>query len=173
MNLPRIAFLLSMACAACGTGARVQSAPPAAPATVPGPPPPVILSEPAWRELRVCVVDRAGMREVPVQYNLLTGDTVIDGRPFSEVYPTDSGYAAAAEWFVRDEMITLPGRRYTRFGVPRGFSAGDLVPVEAYRGVPLFAERGAEDDPWMRFVPVRPECVFQPYTGPEYGAVRG
>lgn len=172
--LSRIVLPLSIACAACGTGARVQDVAPPAPAPAPVPATrPVVLSEPAWRELRVCVVDRAGMREVPVQYNIVTGDTTIDGRPFSEVYPTDAGYAAAAEWFVRDEMVTLPGRRYVRFGVPRGFGAGDLVPVEEYRGVPVFAERGDEADPSMRFIPVRPECVFQPYEGPHYGAVRG
>lgn len=170
MNLPRIVVLLAVLCAACGTGGPVR-AEPSAPTPIAAPPAGMTL---VWRTLRVCVVDREGMREVPVQYSLVTGDTMIDGRPFAEVYPTDSSYAAAADWFIRDEMVTLPqGWRYVRFGNPVAFGVGDLTRVEVYRGVPVFAERGTEDNPFMRFVPLRPECVFQPYAGPEYGAVRG
>ena len=168
----RILLLLAVACAACGTGARVQAAPPA-PRTPVAPPATVVMSESMWRTLPACVADGSGIREVQTRYNLVTGDTLIDGRPIAEVYPTDAGYAAAADWFVRDEMMTLGGRRYIKYGLPRVLHADDVTPVEAYRGVPVFAARGSENDPHIRYVLVRPGCVFQPYEGPEYGAVRG
>ena len=122
--------------------------------------------------LHVCVVDRQGIRTVPVQYSTATGDTLVDGRPFSEAYPTDEGYAATAEWFVRDEVVTLDGRRYVKYGLPRALGVDDLAPAGEYRGVPVFEQRGEEDE-LVRYVAVRPGCVFQPYEGPHYGAVRG
>lgn len=172
MNLPsRIALPLAVACAACGTGARVQPQPPAAP---PAPPPSVVIpSPPIWRMLHVCVVDRQGIRTVPVQYSTATGDTMIEGRPFAEVHPTDAGYAAPAEWFIRNEVLVLEGRRYVKYGLPRVLGADDLTPAGEYRGVPIFAQRGEEQGGSVRFVAVEPGCVFQPYEGPHYGAVRG
>lgn len=114
------------------------------------------------------------MREVSVQYSTMTGDTMIDGRPFAEVYPTDAGYAAAADWFVRDAAIVLESRQYTRYGIPRSLAIHELTLVDAYRGVPVFAERGMEHDRTIRYILVRPECIFQPYQGPsDYAGVRG
>lgn len=172
MKLSSPIHLLAVACAACGTGARVQAEPPA-PAPSINPPATVVISDTVWRTLTVCVADGDGMREVRTQYNITTGDTLIDGRPFAEVYPADSGYASSAEWFIRDEIVVLNGQKYVKYGISRELGPGDLSRAGEYRGVPVFAVRGREDDVSFRYVLVRPECIFQFYEGPHYGAVRG
>lgn len=165
MQLTRIVLPLAVVCAACGTGARpTVDPPPAAPGST------RVGSDAPWRTIQVRVSDGEGMREVQTRYDVLTGDTLIDGRPFSEGYPADSGYAAAADWFVRNEVL---GRRYVKYGLPRALGPGDVTPVGEYRGVPVYAQRGAEQAGAVRLLLVRPECIFQPYEGPHHGAVRG
>jgi hypothetical protein len=174
VKLPSRILLLALSCAACGTGARAETGPAPAPAPPPvNPPATVVMSERMVQTMPVCVADGEGMREVQTQYNVLTGDTLIDGRPLSAMYPTDSGYAAAADWFVQNEVLILDGRRYVKYGLPRALGPGDVTRMGEYRGVPVYAQRGAEQDGAVRLLLVRPECIFQPYEGPHYGAVRG
>uniref|UniRef100_UPI0016644E53 hypothetical protein n=1 Tax=Staphylococcus aureus TaxID=1280 RepID=UPI0016644E53 len=70
-------------------------------------------------------------------------------------------------------VLILDGRRYVKYGLPRALGPGDVTPVGEYRGVPVYAQRGAEQAGAVRLLLVRPECIFQPYEGPHHGAVRG
>lgn len=161
---------------ACG-GAREPAAA-AAPAPVPPPFAPVSA---AGRSTSVCVVQDGELRRVPAQYDARTGDTLVNGRPLAAVRRDTVGYAAAAEWYVRGEHLAVDRRRYVKYGLPREILPELLTRAGEYRGVRLFAaretvsqatEHGQTSD--IRYVPVRPGCVFQPYEHhANVGAVRG
>jgi hypothetical protein len=112
---------------------------------------------------------------VRVRYDTQTGDTTVDGRPFSEVFPPDPpGYAAAAPWMVLNEPIRLRGNRYVKYGQPRVLGPGEVERAGEYQGTPLFREAGESGDPVILYIPVLPGCVFQPYENTaNVGAVRG
>jgi hypothetical protein len=163
-------ILLAMAAGACGQpAARMAPAPP--PAPIPPPPSPV----PAWRTLMVCVLEGETLRDVPVQYSVVSGDTLMDGRPFAEAYPVTERFAGAARWYHEHELIELDGRRYTKYAPPRSMRPGSLVALgRAHRGVPLFVEAGESILSSVLYVPVRPGCEFQTYQWDLMGnGVRG
>jgi hypothetical protein len=151
----------------------VPPPPPPPPAVVPPPPPP----PPPMvdnRDIRVCVVENGALREVTGQYNTATGDTMVNGRPFSSVHPATTGYAAGATWYINNEPIMVMGRRYVRYGLPRVLGTNEVSRVADYQGVPVFAEAGATGTPEVLYVPVRPGCEFQPYQlEVKAGGVRG
>lgn len=160
---------------ACGGAARE----PAAVAPAAAPPPPV--GQTPRADIVVCVVQDGELRMVQAQYDTRTGDTLVDGRPFAAAYPDTIGYAAGAAWYVTNEHMSLNGKRYVKYGLPRVIGPHELTRAGEYRGVPLFAEKGKAvvqtehgQTSDFRYVPVRPGCEFQPY---EYhanvGAVRG
>lgn len=127
-------------------------------------------------EIRMGVVQNGSLREVRVRYNTQTGDTTMDGRPFSQVFPPDApGYAAAAPWMVLNEPISFRGYRYIKYGLPRVFGVREVERAGEYHGTPLFTEAGTGDRlPALLLVPVRPGCEFQTYqTSFEGNAVRG
>jgi hypothetical protein len=164
---------------ACG-GAGREPATSVAPAAAPPPPAEIAPTPPS--DIQVCVVQDGELRMVRAQYETRTTDTLVDGRPFAAVYPDTIGYAAAAEWYANDEYITLNGRRYVKYGLPRVILPHELLTrAGEYQGVPLFAEEGkvvAETEHGqtsdIRYVPVRPGCEFQPYEHhANVGAVRG
>jgi hypothetical protein len=109
------------------------------------------------------VVENGELTRVTARYVATTGDTMIDGRPFSEVHPATEGYAADAAWFIANEPLVLGGFRYVKYGAPRVLLPHELVRAREYRGVPLFAEPPGGDRPPVVYVPVRPGCVFQSY----------
>lgn len=114
--------------------------------------------------VRVCVVDQGELRGVVAHFDPATGDTTVTGRPFSRVFPaTSPPYAAGTDWYLHDERITVGGRRYFKFGLPRVLGTNEVVTSGAYEGVPVFAERGVRGTPDIVYVPVRPGCEFQPY----------
>jgi hypothetical protein len=143
--------------------------PPFVQAPPPPPPPPVVPMT-----MNVCVVENGMLRNVQAQYSSATGDTTVAGRPFAQAYPaTAPSYAAGAGWFIQGDAITLGGRRYVKFGLPRVVGVNDVTRTGEYQGVPVFAETGAER-PEVLYVPVRPGCEFQPYqTEVKAGSVRG
>jgi hypothetical protein len=144
--------------------------PPMAPPPPP-PPPPVVVNT---RDIRVCVVENGALREVTATYNTATGDTTVGGRPFASAYPATTGYAAGQAWFINSEPITVMGRRYVKFGLPRVLGAGEVSRVGDHMGVPVFAEAGATGTSEVIYLPVRPGCEFQPYqTEVKTGGVRG
>jgi hypothetical protein len=144
--------------------------PPPPPAALPPPPPPPVVA----RTIDVCVVENGALRNVQAQYTASTGDTTVGGRPFGEAYPaTAPSYAAGATWYVQGDQITVDGRRFVKFGLPRVVGVGQVARSGEYQGVPLFAEPGMAR-PDVLYVPLRPGCEFQPYqTEVKSGAVRG
>ncbi|HST61918.1 MAG TPA: hypothetical protein VLK84_24670 [Longimicrobium sp.] len=168
------AILLAMSVGACGQpAARPAPAPPPAPPPAPVPPP--VASVDPWRDVQVCVVDEQGVREIAARYNVTTGDTLVGGRPFAEVYPLTDAYAQNAEWFINNEMMEQPPYRYGKYGIPYHSLAYPLKRIGEYRGVMLFAEVRDSGGPYSGlFVAVRPDCAFQAYSSDLlYGSVRG
>jgi hypothetical protein len=141
--------------------------PPVQPPLPPPPPPPPVNP---MREIRVCVVENGALREVTAMYNTQTGDTTVNGQPI----PATTGYAAGATWYINNEPITVMGRRYVRYGLPRVLGVNEVARAADYQGVAVFAEAGAQGTPEVLYVPVRPGCEFQPYQlEVKAGGVRG
>lgn len=140
-------------------------------AQVPPPPPAPAEASP----LAICVVENGVLREVPVLYDTETGDTLtLDGRPFSEAYPTDSNYVAAARWYIDDESFRFKEGVYLRYGLPVVLMPVELSPVGTFRGVTMFVRVGPRASTDFIFAPLRPGCEFQPYLNTmHYGPVRG
>ncbi|HEY0022216.1 MAG TPA: outer membrane beta-barrel protein [Longimicrobium sp.] len=148
--------------------------PPPLPEPVAVQPPPAPPAAPMARTIDVCVVENGALRTVQAQYTQATGDTTVAGRPFAQAYPaTAAQYAAGAAWYIQNEQITVQGRRYVRFGLPRVLGTGEVARIADHQGVPVFAQAGAAR-PEVVYLPVRPGCEFQPYqTEVKSGAVRG
>ncbi|HEY0015420.1 MAG TPA: outer membrane beta-barrel protein [Longimicrobium sp.] len=146
--------------------------PPPPPAALPPPPPAPLAAMPAT--INVCVVENGMPRNVQAQFSSATGDTTVAGRPFGQAYPaTAPAYAAGAAWYIQGDRITLDGRRYVKFGLPRVLGVNDVARTGEYQGVPVFAEAGTAR-PDVVYVAIRPGCEFQPYqTEVKSGAVRG
>lgn len=140
------------------------------PVVQPPPPPPPVTT----RDLRICVVESGALREVTATYNTATGDTTVNGRPFASAYPATSGYAAGTTWFINNEPVTVMGRRYVKYGLPRVLGVGEVARMGDVMGVPVFAEAGATGATEVIYLPVRPGCEFQPYQlDVKVGGVRG
>lgn len=123
----------------------------------------------------MCVVTPAGqLQEAVATYDPARGDTTMNGQPFRTAHPAGAQYAAGARWFIDDEAITVMGRRYVKYGLPRVLGAGEVARAGEHRGVPVFAERGRTGPAEVLYLPVRPGCEFQPYqTETKTGGVRG
>lgn len=155
-------------------------APAVVPVAVPPPMPPPMAppappAQPAMRELSVCVVQGTRLTEVRAMMNPATGDTMIDNRPFAAAHPASSPtYASGATWYVNDDVVTLGGQEYVRFGVARVVTPpSQLTSVGEFQGTPLFAQTGAAAPQDVLYVPLRPGCEFQPYQLREQIRVRG
>ena len=124
--------------------------------------------------MRVCVVDARGVREVPARYNVTTGDTLVDGRPYAQAFPTTAMYAESAAWYIDSEPMDRGPHRYVRYGLPRVVPPGELVRHGEHRGVMIFAEaRDTGERKEVLYAAVRPACEFQPYSGELLTGVRG
>lgn len=162
-------ILLALTACACGSARPADPAPSPPPAS-----PPVVTADSPWRDLRVCVADAQGTRDIPVRYNVQTGDTLVDGRPFPEAYPTTERYVEAAEWYINNEPIVFEGIRYVKYGLPRILPADSLVPRGEYRGALVFVERDIGENFLVPYVAIRPGCEFHPYQRELItGGVRG
>jgi hypothetical protein len=132
------------------------------PPTAPQPPGP---PEEECRCIRICIVQRGRLLEVPVTWNPATGDTLTeDGRPFSSIAPLIGEYASVAGWFVNNEPIRFRGNRYTRYGRARVLGINEITKVGEYRRVGVYVEvDDTSSAPQILFLPTRPGCEFQPY----------
>jgi hypothetical protein len=138
----------------------------------PGPPPPApLINVP---RLQVCVVQGGRLAEVVTDFNGATGDTLVSGRPFHEVFPTEPpAYARSARWLILNTPIVVRGLTYLRYGLPREIPVALLEPAGEFEGTPLFIEAGTGDRTVL-YIPFSTGCVFQPYqTTTHGGAVRG
>ena len=143
-----------------------------APARIYVPPAPAPAAmQPAANTVRVCIVDGRELREVDATVSPTTGDTLVNGRRFSEVYPGTTAYAAGRDFYTRGEIITVNRSPYVGFGLTRIIPADALTRAGEYQGVPLFRERGGTGIPEVLYLPVRPGCEFQPYQREQ--AIRG
>ncbi|HEU0015920.1 MAG TPA: hypothetical protein VFQ45_19740 [Longimicrobium sp.] len=154
--------------------------PPPPPVVVPPPPvvvppPPVVVPPPVTTQtISVCVVTDGMLQNVSATYNTATGDTTVNGQPFSVAYPTGSQYAANATWFINNDVIVVNGRRYAKYGLPRVLGTTEVSRTADYQGVGVFTEAGATGATEVIYIPVRPGCEFQPYQLEiKTGAVRG
>ncbi|HEV2735709.1 MAG TPA: hypothetical protein VGV85_12765, partial [Longimicrobiaceae bacterium] len=133
------------------------------PPVAPPPPPPALPAAPEMQTIRVCVVEGTALREVEAMYNPATGDTTVAGQAFATAYPATTGYAGGATWYINNEPITINGRRYVRFGLPRVVSPTDVTRTGEYQGVGVFTDASATGTPDVIYIPVRPGCEFQPF----------
>jgi hypothetical protein len=119
----------------------------------------------------LCVVQDNRLRKVEGVVNPTTGDTLVGGRPFSEIHPPSTPpYAGAMPWFQDNtgDFIDLSGTIYVRYGVAREGTMirpdpTALVRVGDLQGVPIFADRGKSPPFDDIFLPVRPGCTLEPY----------
>jgi hypothetical protein len=149
----------------------VPVAPPITPPAPVTPPP----APPTTRTITVCVVDNGALREVSATYTPSTGDTTVNNRDFSDVYPTTvPTYASGATWYINNDSITVNGEEYVRFGVARVITPpSQLTRVGEFQGTPIFGQTGEAAPQQVLYVPLRPGCEFQPYQLREEIRVRG
>jgi hypothetical protein len=103
-----------------------------------------------------------------------TGDTLVAGRAFREVFADTARYAADKPWFINNEPITWDRRVYTKYGPPRIVPPSQLRPGGEHDGVMFFIEANAGATPEVIFLPTRPECEFHRYQWElTTGGVRG
>lgn len=139
---------------------------------VPGVPPVAEVPAPQARAdtaeadtILVCVLHRGKMLNVRAEL-LPSGDTVVDGRPFSTVYADTGQYALTRDWYVNNETIDYDPESicFVKYGLPRVLSRDSVVRLGEWRGVPVFRERfDGGGTPLVFYVPVRAGCEFQPY----------
>ncbi|HEU0077079.1 MAG TPA: hypothetical protein VFQ76_05475, partial [Longimicrobiaceae bacterium] len=98
--------------------------PPPLPPAAPPPPPAPPRTDMSVSDLLICVVDEGTLRLVRADYDTRTGDTIYQGRPFTEAFPaTAPAYAANAQWYADNDAIPLGGRTYVKYGYPRVLGA--------------------------------------------------
>lgn len=122
----------------------------------------------------VCALSGGRIQEVAAEFDPVSGDTTVGGRPFRDVYPVSSPpYLAGADWYRADGMVEFEHRRYVRYGVPRVIRPAALTRVGEFRGIPLFAENRRAAARFV-YALVSPACDFQPYWhAATVGEVRG
>lgn len=160
----RAALLIAaLALAACAGGREV---PAPAPSPLPAAEPPPAVTMPSLRihTLRACLVQNGALTEVTFSYDILTGDSLYQGVPFSQAFPLHDGYAAEARWFIDNEPIpfTRPWA-HVKYGYPRVMGVHEIVRAGEHRGVGIYVAVGDTVDPQVIYVPVRPGCLFQRY----------
>jgi hypothetical protein len=126
------------------------------------------------RQIKLCVVENGTLRVLDAVLDRSTGDTLVEGRAFREVFANRAEYAIDKLWFVRNEPITWERRVYTKYGPPRIVSPSQLRPGGRHGGVVFFIEANAGATPEVIFVPTRPGCEFHWYQWERTtGGVRG
>lgn len=111
------------------------------------------------------------LRRIEGVVNLATGDTLVNGRRFSDVYPSPAPpYAGRMAWYndPSGDFIQLDKAYFVRFGPARILPAlcaapSTVVRVGDLQGVPIFAERAIASSPEVLFLPVQAGGSFQGY----------
>lgn len=71
--------------------------------------------------------------------------------------------AADRDWYRQDASLTVGGRQYAKYGLPRVLARTDVVWFAEHDGVAVAAEPG-QAEPEVVYVLVNPgDCDFQPY----------
>lgn len=119
----------------------------------------------ATNSLSLCQVQNGRGKVVTAGIDSAGGDTLVDRRPASGLYPRISPpYADSAEWFRELKPIEFQGVPLFRNGPPVAALPHEVLAIGEYGGVRLFALaefRGAEKHEIV-LVPLEPGCEFQP-----------
>lgn len=115
----------------------------------------------------VCVLDGGDFRVVDGLFFPAIPDSLVEvngvRRRLRDAYPDSAGYAAGAPWLGRDLPVTVGGREYRQWGMPRMARPGELVPLREHQGVPVFVAPGERTPPDVIHLPYRGRCEVQPY----------
>ncbi len=164
------AVLAGSAVAACRPAAPPLPGPAPAPAVPAATRESTIIADPAMS----CVVQGGRIFQVEIEYRSATSDSLVNGRPFHEVFPLTAEYASTARWYHANEPIVVAGRRYIKYGLPRILGTRDVMLVGSYQGVSVFAEPPSAGRTEIIYLPIEVGCMFQPYQVGHFGAaVRG
>lgn len=122
-------------------------------------------SEAIWSALSA-VLGRIGNREQRALIEAVQRDPEAQCRrnPYQSTSAQRPRYASGEAWFTRDSSITVQGRIYRKYGLPRILGQNEISPFATYRGVTVFQEAGLEGMPEILYVPVHASCELQPYT---------
>lgn len=115
----------------------------------------------------LCVVVDRGIRVLEARVDEATGDTLVQGRRYTDLYQNGSPpYTERGETLRVGQTVVLGGHRYAASQPEQTLLPGQIRYLEwymEYEGVPVFAERGEASTPPVIYVPVRPGCVFQSF----------
>jgi hypothetical protein len=116
--------------------------------------------------IRVCVIQDNELKEILAFSDKNTGKIYVDrdGKliTLAEAFPVENGYAANKTWFINNEKITVNGKTYVKYGLPRILGIGEIEKAGTYDNVGIYAEAGAGGMEVV-YIPVEPGCEFQPY----------
>ncbi len=144
----------------------------------PAPPPDTVVVErevepelPTGEPANICLATGENVEIlITPQGDTLVGPQRVRTQDLGPGVAFQGNYAEGLDWFDTDEAIDFDEHEYVKFGGEVSLDCNDIMQVGEYRGVPLFAEVGAERPYETIYVPVRPG-VWQAYeTTPE---VRG
>jgi len=141
--------------------------------TLPAPPPDTVLLErvvapplPQGTAMTICLATgRSAQVMLTAQGDTLVGPSRV---ALSELRPAldfAGVYAGEHDWFLDDEPLTLDEREYSKSGEPLRLDCADIQQAGEHEGVPVFANRLAEQPYDMVYVPVAPGT----WQGYEYG----
>lgn len=146
-------------------GPKTLDRPPPRIVRVPAPPPDTVTVVrevspplPTGVPARICLATGENVRILLTE----EGDTLVGPRriPVRELRPAldfAGTYAEGRGWFeAADGEVLVDGARFRKVGEPELLSCGRIVRVGDFRGVPVFAHRGAEPPYGSVVVPVRP-----------------
>lgn len=128
----------------------------------------VSASEAIWPAL-AAMLDRIGRREEQALVEAVLRDPDAycgHGRSLPGLRPTPAQrprYAAGEAWFTGDSLITVEGREYRKYGVPRVVGLHEISPHATYRGVVVYQEAGFAGTAEVLYVPFDSSCNLQPY----------
>ena len=115
-----------------------------------------------------CVIENGSLKTVSSDYDPATGNysITVNGikKSFNAVYPEQgSDYAASASWYVNNETITVTGKKFVKYGLPRILSTTDVEKLTVYNRIGVYVEAGLKGAAEVIYIPVRRGCEFQPY----------
>jgi hypothetical protein len=138
------------------------------------------------KTVRLCAAVDGKLRDFTGWVDPETGDTLVAGRRFREVFPAE--YAGDQSWYDSTRAHNLSREPFwISYGRSRTLESGDLATPGLRRvgrvgNVDAFAVNGGEERPGgtgmlrheVVYLPVHAGCVFQPYMSiVDTGGVRG
>jgi hypothetical protein len=103
---------------------------------------------------------------VEFDYDVLTGDSTVNGRSFADEYRMSSEYAASGSWFTEARPIIFGGRKYIKHGPPTWMrpDLDGMGQAGTYLGVPVLARERTGVPPDTIYLLPRPGCELQAYA---------